>query len=184
MAEPSSRAGAGPARPRVLAAAVVPRRHGPVIKALGEVVAGGGSAVMVTADGARPSGLAPGVESIDLVATERRLGLHPLLARSPWRVARRLAGRPKPGPTAAWSTWSRSRPYRAARPWMLWRALRRHLDAVDPGSVDHLILVGTESWPIAWHLTRRNPAITVGWDVPAEVWQRAGRPTPQPAPGD
>jgi hypothetical protein len=57
------------ARPRVLAAAVVPRRHGPVIKALGEVVAGGGSAVMVTADGARPSGLAAGVESVDLVAT-------------------------------------------------------------------------------------------------------------------
>ena len=184
--EPAGRVAepAGPARPRVVAAAVVPRRHGPVIAFLGEVVAGGGSALMVTADGARPSGLAAGVESIDLVATERRLGLHPLIARSPWRVARRLAGRPKKGPTWAWSAWSRSKPYRAARPWMLWRALRRHLDAVDPEHVDHLILVGIESWPVAWHLTRRNPAITVGWDVPAEVWQRVGRAAPERAPVD
>jgi hypothetical protein len=164
-----------PGHPRVLAAAVVQRRRWKVVPMLGDVVAAGGTAVLVTADGARTQDLPPGLETIDLVDAERMHGLHMLIARSPMRVLNRLAGRDTSGPSWAWATWSTSKPYRALRPWVLWRVLRRQLDELDIATIDHVVIVGQESWPIAWHLCRRNPAITVAWDVPDEVYERFGR---------
>jgi hypothetical protein len=38
--------------------------------------------------------------------------------------------------------------------------------------------VHQNSWPIAWQLHRRNPAVTISFDVPDDVWRRAGRPVP------
>ncbi len=168
-------------RPRVVAAAVIPARRAAILRLLGEVVAAGGSALLVTADGRPPPGVPDGVEVLDLAATERRVGVNTVLSRSPTRLARRLAGRPGHGPALVWKRWSRSGPYRAVRPWLLWRALRRHLDVVDVDRVDHVLLVGLESWPVAWQLCRRNPATTYAWEIPAEVYQRAGRRPPVPA---
>jgi hypothetical protein len=168
-------------RPRVVAVAVVTSRRDRAVRALGEVMAAGGSALLITADGSVAPDLPDGVQTLDLAASERAVGLHPLLTRSPVRFARRLTGGSVSGPTPAWRWWSQARPYRAVRPWVLWRALRRHLDVVAVDRVDHLVIVGIESWPIVWHLCRRNPSITYGWGVPAEVYQRAGRRPPVPA---
>lgn len=69
MTEPGTSTTAVPlaGHPRVVAAAVEPARRGPVVAALNRVVAGGGSAVLVTADGGeRPAGLHDAVQVLDL----------------------------------------------------------------------------------------------------------------------
>lgn len=138
------------ARPRVLVAAVVPRRRGPALEMVGRLVAQGGSAVLVTADGHPPTDVPDGVEVIDLSATEARL---PARVRS-------------------------SRPYKAVRGWVMWQGLRRRLAEVRVDEVDHVILVDIQSWPIAWQLNHRKRLISIGWDVPIELFDRAGRPRP------
>ncbi len=166
-------------RPRVVAVAVVPARRGHVIAALTRVVEGGGSALLITAQGTPPPDLPAGVEAIDLVADERRVGVHVLLTRSPLRPVRRLLGRPSGGASLGWRAWSGSRAYRAVRPWVLWRALRRRLDEVDVDALDHVVIVALECWPITWQLCRRQPRATYTWDVPDEVFERVGRRPPQ-----
>jgi hypothetical protein len=176
---PASRGG----HPRVLAAAVEPIRRDAVIQKLNQVVEHGGSAVLITADGReRPAGLADAVQVLDLLAGERRLGLNALLTRDLRRVVARARGRSISGPSPAWAVVSRSKPYRAIRPWLLWRVLRRRLELLRVGDVDHVILVHQNSWPIAWQLHRLNPAISIAYEVPDVVWERAGRPVP-PAEG-
>jgi len=142
----------GAARPRVLVAGVVTRRRGPALELLAALVRDGGSAVLVAADGRPPVSVPAGVEVIDLSPAESRL---------PTRVRR-------------------SRPYKAVRGWVMWQALRRQLDAVRISELDHVILVDIQSWPIAWQLNRRNRAITIGWDVPDELFERVGRARPAP----
>ncbi|MBK7621357.1 MAG: hypothetical protein IPJ14_01475 [Kineosporiaceae bacterium] len=172
-AEPSTQPTTGPttghttapttgpaARPRVLGVCIGPARRHIVVQMLGEVVAAGGSALLLIADGAAPDDLPPGVEVLDLVADERRVGVHTLLR--PHRV---------------WQLWGTSRPYRAVRPWVLWRALRRRLDVVRLDELDHIVIVSVESWPITWQLCRRSSSVTYGWDVPAALFART--PTPQ-----
>lgn len=158
-----------PARPRVLGVCIGPARRHIVVQMLGEVVAAGGSALLVTADGAVAAGLPPGVEALDLVDDERRVGVHTLLR--PHRV---------------WQLWGGSRPYRAVRPWVLWRALRRRLDVVQLDALDHIVIVSVESWPITWQLCRRSSSVTYGWDVPPTLFTPpppAAPPTsPSPAP--
>lgn len=183
---PSAVAVARPGRPRIVAAAVEPARRSSVITALNQVVAAGGSALLITADGgSRDPGLAPEVETLDLAAGERKLGLNRVITRDPARLAAKVAGRaPVPGPAPAWAILREAKPYRVTRPWLLWRVLRRQLAEVRVGDVDHVIIVHQNSWPIAWQLHRRNPAITISYEVPDEVWLRAGRPAPaRPAPG-
>lgn len=169
---------AEPGRPRVVAVSVVPARREHAVRVLADVVAAGGSALLITADGAVRRDLPDGIEAIDLVSGERRVGAHQLLSRSPVRLARRLAGRPTSGPATAWRIWSGSRAYRAVRPWVLWRALRRQLDVVDVDRLDHLVIVALESWPITWQLCRLQPRAGYAWDVPDEVYERAGRRPP------
>ena len=170
-------------RPRVVAVAVELSRRNGVIQSLNRVVEAGGSALMITAEGVgRSEELLDGVEMLDLAEAERRLGLNAALARDPSRWLLRAQGRVPPrGPSPAWAWWSTSKPYRMIRPWTLWRALRRHeLDRVRVDEVDHVIIVHQNSWPIAWQLRRRNPLISIAYEVPDEVWGRAGRPIPPP----
>lgn len=169
--KPSMGPSATQGRPRVVAAAVEPARRSAVIAALNQVVAAGGSALLVTADGrARPPGLAPEVETLDLAAGERQLGLNRLLVRDLARLLDRLAGRPVRGGVApAWGWVRASKPYRMLRPWLLWRVLRRRLAEVRVGDVDHVIIVHQNSWPIAWQLHHRNPAITIAYELPESL---------------
>jgi hypothetical protein len=171
-------------RPRVIAAAVEPARRAAVVAVLNRVVEAGGSALLVTADGGgRSPGLSAQVETLDLVAGERRLGLNRLLVRDPARLIARITRRPAPkGAAPAWARVSGSKPYRMLRPWLLWRVLRHRLSEVRVGDVDHVIIVHQNSWPIAWQLHRRNPAATIAYEIPDDVWLRAGRAVPELSP--
>lgn len=179
MAERAAAPAPRPGRPRVVGAGVEWARRPALIRKLNAVVEAGGSAVLLTADGSgRSPDLAAGVEFIDLAATERRVGLNRLLSREPGRLVAAVTGR---GATAlSWAALIRSKPYRMVRPWLLWRALRRHLAEVRVGDVDHVIIVHPNSWPIAWQLHRRNPALTISYEIPDDVWTGAGRPVPPP----
>jgi hypothetical protein len=155
---------------RVVALAVTPRRRWKVVPMMGRVVDAGGEALLITADGAR-SAVADGVERLDLADSERALLPHRILGISPRRLAARLRGGTTSGPSLVWAAYSGSRPYRAVRPWVLWRLLRRRLDQVRVQDVDHLVIVGVESWPIAWHLMRANPRITMSFDLPERYFR-------------
>lgn len=177
-----------PGRPRVVAVAVVSARRERVIEKLSAVVQAGGSAVLITANGAPPLPAETGIECIDLLVSEGQVGVNRVVALTPRRSLGRLrarlhgapAGRPRRPTSRAWQVWARSSFYRSIRPWMLWRALRRRLDDIDPKAVDHILVVALESWPITWQLCRLSPQATYGWDVPDEVYERVGRPAPEP----
>jgi len=152
---------------RVVALAVTPRRRKNVLRLLDQVVLSGGEALLVTADGRRGGELPGGVISLDLLADERRWGPNRLLSVDPRRVMAVLTRRKRPpGAAPAWRRWVASRPYRAVRYWVLWRVARRHAEVLRPDQISHIIVVGIESWPIAWHLLRSSPAATIGFSGP------------------
>jgi hypothetical protein len=170
-------------RPRVVAAAVERSRRSGVVRKLNWVVENGGEALMITAEGRdRPGELDPRVQVLDLTADERRLGLNKIVTRDPARLVRRARGLEVSGPSPVWARLSVSKPYRMIRPWLLWRALRKRLDVVRVEDVDHVIIVHPNSWPIAWQLNRLNPAVSISYEVPPDVWGRAGRAVPPPPP--
>jgi len=174
-----------PGRPRVVAAAIERTRRRGVVRKLNRVVEGGGSAVLVTADGGeRDPELHPAVQVLDLTAGERGLGLNAVLTRDPVRLLKRARGQQVSGAAPAWAAVSRSKPYRMIRPWLLWRVLRHRLELLRVGDVDHVIIVHQNSWPIAWQLHRRNPAISIAYELPDAIWAGAGRPVPPPEAPD
>jgi hypothetical protein len=159
---------------RYVALAVVPRRRGPLENALGRVVELGGEALLITADGsAHPQH--PGVQHIDLLHDEMCWGPNRLIAVSPKRVVGRLMGRHVGGRSFAWRHWGASRPYKVVRYYLLWRVLAHRLAEVRVPDVTNVLLAGSESWPIAWHLTKIKPGIEVGWSLPDE-WQPEEEP--------
>lgn len=164
---------------RYVGIAVVPRRRRPIEKALGRVVECGGEALLITADGSSTPMYA-GVQHIDLLSAESRMGLNRVIAVSPKRVAGRLVGRRIAGRSLAWRGWLRSRPYKAVRFYLLARLLRPFTDDVRPADVTNILLAGVESWPIAWQLTQVNPDIEVGWDAPPEWGPVEGEPLYDP----
>lgn len=158
------------ARPRVVALAVTARRRKSVLLMLEEVVRCGGEALLVTADGGRGDQPATGVIHLDLLADERRWGPNRFLTVDPRRAVAALTGRPRPGGAApVWRRWVASRPYRVVRYWVLWRVVARHVDVLRPDQISHVLIVGIESWPIAWHLLRTSPLATIGFSVPVEL---------------
>jgi hypothetical protein len=152
---------------RVVALAVTARRRKNVLRLLDQVVLSGGEALLVTADGRRGEEPPDGVINLDLLADERRWGPNRLLTVDPMRVVAVLTRRKRPrGATPAWRRWVASRPYRVVRYWVLWRVARRHVEVLRPDQVSHIIIVGIESWPIAWHLLRSSPGATIGFSGP------------------
>jgi len=161
--------------PRVVAVAVTPRRRKSVLYMLDQVVRSEGEALLVTADGGRGDKPAVGVIHLDLLADERRWGPNRLLSVDPRRVVAALTRRPRPpGAAPVWRRWVASRPYRVVRYWVLWRVARRHLDVLRPDQVSHVLVVGIESWPIAWHLLRSSPGATIGFSVPSALLASGG----------
>lgn len=79
----------------------------------------GGTGVLLTTDGTTASTF-DGVEVIDLRADRRQ---------------RRCAALAWAGPTTA------------GRPYLWWRLLSKHLDAVRPAEVTDLVLSGLDAWP-------------------------------------
>jgi len=43
-----------------------------------------------------------------------------------------------------------------------------------PDQVSHVLIVGIESWPIAWHLLRTSPEATIGFSVPPTLLGSGG----------
>ncbi|GEM_PF-2080152 len=172
-ASPTATATAGPPAPypRVVALAVTDRRRRKVRHMLEEIVRFGGEALLVTADGYRGEPAPIGVTQLDLLADERRWGPNRLLTVDPRRVVAKLIGRPGPqGAAPAWRRVVASRPYRVIRYWVLWRVARRHLDVLRPDQVTHVVVVGIESWPMAWQVMRRSPGATLGFNLPPELF--------------
>ena len=174
-ASPTKADGLPATRPRVVALAVTPRRRKSVLYMLDQVVHSGGEALLITADGGRGDQPAIGVTHLDLLADERRWGPNRLLSVDPRRVVAALTRRPRPrGAAPTWRRWVASRPYRIVRYWVLWRVARRHLDVLRPDKVSHVLVVGIESWPIAWHLLRSSPGATIGFSVPPALLGSGG----------
>jgi hypothetical protein len=168
---------------RVVGVCVSPRRRVPVLRSLRRVARAGGEALLLTADDCHGPGLEEAVR-IDLTSREVRLGIHRLLRQPPIRLATRVrpgAGS-RSGPSLAWRWWSTSKPYRALRPWLLWRATRHELDRLRPQEIDHALIVGIESWPIVWHLARLNPKLTYGFQLPEGYIERLAAQNGVPVP--
>lgn len=140
---------------RFVGIALVPARRGVIERALGRVVELGGTGVLITTDGTTASTF-DGVEVIDLQADER---------------LRSLRGVPGLG-----------RAYAAGRPYLWWRLLSKHLDAVRPAEVTDLVLSGLDAWPTAWHLIQLQPDAQTCWDVPEEWRDARWAPPPPPQP--
>ena len=166
-------------RPRVVAVAIGWAHREVTIAKLNRVMAAGGSALLIMAEGAdRPEELADGVELLDLQSGERNLGINRLITRDPVRLLRRAQGKPVEGPSWLWARVSVSKPYRMLRPWLLWRTLRHRLDLVRLEQVDHVLIVHQNSWPIAWQLHRLNPAVTISYEIADDLFTRYGLPVP------
>lgn len=169
------------AHPRVLVAAVIPQRRELAERAVRRVIASGGTVLVVTSDGRTDEPPGPsGTPHLDLLQDLYKVGLHRVLVCSPTRPLRRLLGRGTSHSSWMWWTWTHSRGFTATRPWLLWRALRRRLADVDVQRVDHVVALSAEAWPLAWHLSRRNPRITVSNDVPDSLFERLGLELPAP----
>lgn len=155
---------------RYVGVAVIPRRRRAIERACGRIVELGGEALLITADGSARARW-PGVEHLDLLKDEMRLGPNRLLAVSPKRVAGKVIGRKVGGRSLLWRGWVKSRPYKTFRFYALWHLLQRYRDVLRPDDITDVLLAGVESWPIAWHLAQENPDLVMGWDVPDE-WKR------------
>lgn len=155
---------------RFVGLAVVPKRRMAIEHALGRIAELGGDALLITADGSSRARF-PGVRHIDLMQQEMRHRSNRLIAVSPKRVAGKLVGKKVGGRSLAWRLWSKSKPYKVFRFRLLGELLEKYSADVDPKTITHLLIAGVESWPLAWRISRTNPDVQVGWDVPDE-WKR------------
>jgi len=72
---------------------------------------------------------------------------------------------PQLGVGPLWARWVSLPPYKVLRWWLLRRATEHHLDVIDPESVTDVIIVGTESWPVARWVARFNPNVRVSFSL-------------------
>ena len=56
--------------------------------------------------------------------------------------------------------------YRLARPYVMWRAARSTVvRKLDWNSVEQLVICDSHAIPIGWHLAKRHPRLTVGFEL-------------------
>jgi hypothetical protein len=109
--------------------------------------------VAVDADSWQREGLDPRVTLYTLQAGEER---HPL---------NRL-GRAVRGVSAAAYTKVFSKFYRLLRPYVMWRVTRKQVvRQVDWSAVEQLVICDSHAIPIGWHLAKRHPGLTVGFEL-------------------
>lgn len=101
----------------------------------------------------RREGLDPRVRIHALTTGEQR---HPVARLG--RVVRRIS--------AAAYTKVFSKFYRLLRPYVLWRVMRADvLRQVDWTAVEQLVICDSHGIPIGWHLAKRHPLLTVGFEL-------------------
>lgn len=127
--------------------------------------------VLVTVDPAawQAEGLPEAVRVIGLGEGEKR---HPLA---------RL-GRMMPGPANKLYT----KVYRLIRPYVMWRVARKGaVRLVDFSAVEQLVICDSHAIPIGWHLAKRHPTLSVGFELdraPFQEREPALAPTASPSP--
>lgn len=118
--------------------------------------------------------LARGVE-VDLLTVEAeswqaagldpRVRLHTLAAaedKHPFAVLGRLVRRV----SKAAYTKGYAKIYRLLRPYVMWRAARGTVvRKLDWNGVDQLVICDSHAIPIGWHLAKRHPRLTVGFEL-------------------
>jgi hypothetical protein len=135
------------------------------------LTARGVEVVLVTVDPAdwRAEDLPEGVRVIGLGEGEKR---H-LLAR---------LGRLMPGPANKLY----AKVYRLLRPYVMWRVARKGaVRLVDFSAVEQLVICDSHAIPIGWHLAKRHPNLTVGFELdraPFEEREPALASTAAPSP--
>lgn len=98
-------------------------------------------------------GLDPRVRLHTLAEAERR---HPLAAFG--RLVRRVS--------KAAHDQGYAKVYRLLRPYVMWRAARTTVAReLDWSSVEQLVICDSHAIPIGWHLARRHPRLTVGFEL-------------------
>lgn len=109
--------------------------------------------VTVDAESWRREGLDPRVTLYTLQAGEER---HPL----------NRFGRAVRGVSAAAYTKVFSKVYRLLRPYVMWRVTRKQvIRQVDWSAVEQLVICDSHAIPIGWHLAKRHPGLTVGFEL-------------------
>lgn len=82
--------------------------------------------------------------------------------------------------------------YRLLRPYVLWRVARRGAArSVDWNAIEQLVICDSHAIPIGWHLAKRHPELTVGFELdraacaqrpPAAAAVTAAASTASPSP--
>lgn len=118
-----------------------------------------------------------------------RVRIYPLKAGEDRHPLNRL-GRPVRRVSGALYTKVFSKFYRLLRPYVMWRVARREVvRQVDWSSVEQLVICDSHAIPIGWHLARRHPQLTVGFELDRAPYAAASvlsapaseAPTPEPA---
>ena len=116
--------------------------------------------VTVEAEPWRREGLDPRVTLYTLRAGEER---HPLARAG--RMVRRVSG--------ALDTKVYSKVYRLLRPYVMWRVTRKQVvRRLDWSAVEQLVICDSHAIPIGWHLAKRHPGLTVGFELDRTAYAR------------
>ena len=125
----------------------------------------------VEAESWQAAGLDPRVRLLTLAAAEER---HPLA-----RLGRLVRGVSKAAYTKGYA-----KIYRLLRPYVMWRAARSTVvRKLDWSAVDQLVICDSHAIPIGWHLAKRHPTLTVGFELdraPYAALPAAAEPEPEP----
>jgi hypothetical protein len=107
----------------------------------------------VEAESWQAAGLDPRVRLHTLAAAEEK---HPLAVLG--RLVRRVS-------KAAY-TKGYAKVYRLLRPYVMWRAARTTVvRKLDWNTVEQLVICDSHAIPIGWHLAKRHPKLTVGFEL-------------------
>ena len=96
---------------------------------------------------------------------DTRVRLHTLAEAEAKHVLSRL-GRLVRGVSKAAYTKGYAKVYRLARPYVMWRAARSTVvRKLDWSTVEQLVICDSHAIPIGWHLAKRHPQLTVGFEL-------------------
>jgi hypothetical protein len=90
--------------------------------------------------------------------------LHPLGEAEQRHPLNRLGRLVKRGSGAAYRLYAKF--YRLLRPYVMWRVARAGaVKRIDWSSVEQLVICDSHAIPIGWHLAKRHPELSVGFEL-------------------
>jgi hypothetical protein len=113
---------------------------------------------------------------------DSRVRLHTLADAEAKHVLSRL-GRLVRGVSKAAYTKGYAKVYRLARPYVMWRAARSTVvRKLDWNTVEQLVICDSHAIPIGWHLAKRHPGLTVGFELDRAPYAARAAAEREPAP--